>query len=133
MENLRRIEMIGFQHRPIRARFSIEDPGRPLTPADIAEDGDNFRLSLELPGVGRDNVRIWVEDNVLYVNGEKKDRIAESDVRRFSERRFGKFEKSFRLPRLVDVGKIGADFENGVLTITVPKSAEAKPKDIEIK
>ena len=124
--------MIGFQHRPIRARFGIEDSGRPFTPADITEDGENFYLSLELPGVTKNNVRIWVEDNVLYINGEKKDEAAENDNRRLSERRFGKFEKSFRLPRLVDLGKIGADFENGVLTITVPKSAQAKPRDIEI-
>ena len=76
--------------------------------------------------------RIRYEDKVLYINGEKKDEAAENDNRRLSERRFGKFEKSFRLPRLVDLGKIGADFENGVLTITVPKSAQAKPRDIEI-
>ncbi len=124
--------MIMFQQMPIRARFSIEDSGRPITPADITEDGDNFHLSLELPGVAKDNVKIWVEDNVLYIDGEKKDNIADKDVRGLSERRFGKFEKSFRLPRLVDVGKIEADFQNGILTITVPKSAEAKPRDIQI-
>lgn len=124
--------MIRFQHRPMGARFSIEDSGRALVPADITEDGDNFYVSLELPGVARDNVKIWVEDNVLYINGQKKQSIADKDIRRLSERRFGKFEKSFRLPRLVDVGKIEADFQNGVLTITVPKSAEAKPRDIEI-
>jgi HSP20 family protein len=132
MENLRRIEMIRFQNRPITARFAIEDSGRPVTPADITEDGDNFYLTLELPGVTRDNVRIWVEDSVLAINGEKKDSLAEKDVRRLSERRFGKFEKSFRLPRLVDVSRIEADFKDGILTITVPKSAEAKPKDIKI-
>lgn len=124
--------MIRFQHRPMRARFSIEDSGLPVTPVDIMEDGDNFYLGLELPGVARDDVRIWVEDSVLTITGEKKDNLAEKDVRRLSERRFGKFEKSFRLPRSVDVSRIEADFRNGILAITVPKSAEAKPKDIKI-
>jgi HSP20 family protein len=82
--------------------------------------------------VDRDNVKIWVENSVLFISAEKKDGHVETDVRRLSERRFGKFERSFRLPRMVDVNKINANFENGVLTITVPKSAAAKPRDIKI-
>ncbi|NIR49122.1 Hsp20/alpha crystallin family protein [candidate division KSB1 bacterium] len=105
------------------------------TPAvDISEDNDNFYLHVELPGLSKQDVHIRYEDGLLSISGEKKD-LNENDGLNFHrlERASGKFERSFRLTNEIIRDQIDAHFENGVLSITLPKAEEAKAKDIEIK
>ncbi len=101
---------------------------------DISEDRDNFYLHVELPGLKKDDVKISYEDGILTIRGEKKNMREEKDVNYHRlERSFGQFERSFRVPNRIVEDKIAARFENGVLTITLPKAEEAKPKEIEVK
>lgn len=100
---------------------------------DVAETQNEFRVVAELPGLKRDNVKISLTDNVLTLRGEKKseqDREAES--RHQVERAYGAFERSFQLTCPVDASKVKAKFEDGVLTITLPKSEESRPREISI-
>ena len=101
---------------------------------DISEDQNNFYLHVELPGMKREDVKVNYEDGVLTISGVKKSMKEEKDTNYHRlERTFGKFERSFRLPAHVAQDKIAAQFENGVLSISLPKTEETKPKAIEIK
>lgn len=101
---------------------------------DVRESEKDFRISFELPGVEKDDVKIALENGFLTISGEKKfdesDEIAGS---RRIERRFGSFKRSFRLSDGIDQKKISADFKNGVLNVVVPKTKESIKKEIEIK
>ncbi len=101
---------------------------------DIEETDKEFRIVFELPGMEKKDIKVSVEDNVLTVSGERKDRSEEKDknyVR--SEIRCGSFTRSFSLPRTVDVNNVSADYKDGLLTVTLQKTEEAKPKEIEVK
>lgn len=100
---------------------------------DISENDEGYKLGFELPGALKDDVKIWVENDVLTVSGEKKRNVQKDDIKVISERSYGKFQRSFRLPKNVDKDNIKAEFVNGVLEITIPKTEEAKPKEINIK
>jgi len=101
---------------------------------DISEDDDNFYLQVELAGMKRDDVKIRYEEGLLTITGEKKSEKEEKNVNYHRvERSFGKFERSFRVPTRIVSEKIDANFNNGVLTITLPKAEEVKPKEIEVK
>ena len=101
--------------------------------ADVVENDDSYAITLELPGIEKDDVNVSVENNVLSVSGESKSEHDEEHkgLRRV-ERRFGSFSRSFRLPEGVDAEKIGASFKNGLLTLTVEKAPEIMPKRIDI-
>lgn len=105
--------------------------------SDVLETKNEIRVTMELPGVPADHVDVNLEDNVLTVTGEKQETREESekDERRWhlSERRYGRFTRSFVLPREVDTDRIAASFENGILTVTIPKSERVKPRKIEIR
>lgn len=103
--------------------------------ADVMESADSIVVTCELPGMSADDVEIHLENNVLTIQGEKKEVRAEEDKdRRYHlwERTYGAFHRSFTLPRTVDADKISAEFANGVLTVTLPKTAEAKGRRIQI-
>ena len=104
-----------------------------MPPVDIQETEEGYRLIAELPGLTRENINITLENNVLRLTGERK---FEKDVKKESyqrvERSYGTFARSFVLPQQVSSEKVQAAFENGVLTITVPKAEQAKPRKIEI-
>lgn len=101
---------------------------------DISEDKDNFYLQVELPGMKRNDVKVRYEEGLLTITGEKKSEKEEKDVNYHRvERSYGKFERSFRVPNRIISEKINADFSDGVLTITLPKAEEIKPKEIEVK
>jgi HSP20 family protein len=104
-----------------------------LPAVDIAETGNDFTVRMELPGVGKDDVTITLEDAILTVKGEKKQEKGskESGYRRV-ERSYGSFHRSFSLPSAVRTEGVDASFSEGVLTITLPKAEEAKPKQIII-
>jgi HSP20 family protein len=101
---------------------------------DIRETADSLLLVAELPGMTREDVQITLENNVLSIAGERK---FEKDVKGESyhrlERTFGTFARSFSLPANVKTDKVEAVFKDGILTVTLPKVEEAKPRRVEIK
>lgn len=103
-------------------------------PTDIFEDADGLKILVELPGLRPEDVKLTVENLTLTIRGEKKQ-VAEEQttkVHRY-ERSYGAFERSFALPSTVDVERVVAKFEHGVLTVTLPKAEKAKPRSIEVK
>ncbi|VGO16844.1 Spore protein SP21 [Pontiella desulfatans] len=112
-------------------------PARLAPQFEIVETDDHYTVVAELPGIGKENVEIVVDENVLTVKGEKKaEERTEEKSYLFSERRYGSFERKFKLPDTVDQEAIKAGYENGVLTLTLPKKPEAKkpePRRIEVK
>ena len=102
-------------------------------PVDIYENGDNLVLKAELPGINPDDVEIRVEDNTLYLKGERKfeKEVKEQNYHRV-ERSYGTFTRTFSLPNSIDSDKVAATYKYGVLTLTMPKKEEAKPKTIKI-
>ncbi len=100
---------------------------------DVEESDEHFTLHVELPGVDPDEVEITLEENVLTIAGERSfyaDRTA--DGFRRVERSFGRFHRAVRLPDRVDADGVEATVRHGLLTITVPKAEEAKPRRIAI-
>ena len=101
---------------------------------DVTESKDAFNLEADLPGLGKEDVKVSVEDGILSLKGERNvERTSAENGQRHYERRSGSFERSFRLPKAVEADKIKAKFDKGVLQVTLPKSEAAKPKRIEIK
>ena len=101
---------------------------------DIEETDDHFLVSFDLPGVSKDDVKIEMRGNQLLVSGERKAEHERKVGRRVSEERYyGAFQRVFTLPSHVDVNKIEAQYQNGVLRISLSKLEAAKPKLIQIK
>ncbi len=101
---------------------------------DVLEESDTVRIAAELPGVKPEDVKISLENGVLTICGQKHQ-VAEEKTERVHryERTYGSFERSFRVPESVDADKIRAGFENGVLTVTLPKVERAKPRQIPVE
>jgi len=94
----------------------------------------HYEIAMELPGVERDDIDISLDDGVLTVKGEKRsEREEEGEGYFFSEREYGRFQRTFRLPGDVMDDKVSADFSNGVLKIRVPKRGEDKGKAKKIR
>ena len=106
-----------------------------LAPAvDVSEDDANYIVSVELAGAKKEDVAIECHDRVLTIRGEKKsEREDKKEKSRYVERSFGAFSRSFTLPASADPDRIQASFKDGILTITIAKSEEEKPKVISIK
>jgi len=101
---------------------------------DFSENDDAYTERVEIPGLEPKDVHVMLQDNVLTVKGEKKQELTEKDERFYrTERSYGAFSRSIRLPSSVDGSKVTAVFHNGVLTVTVPKGPEAKAATIPIK
>jgi HSP20 family protein len=101
---------------------------------NIEEADDQFEVTAELPGLTKQDVKIEVKDHVLTFTGEKKTEKKQRDRNvHLYERAYGKFCRTFTLPDNVDVDNIGAEFKDGILHIGIPKTEEAKPKQIEVK
>jgi HSP20 family protein len=104
-----------------------------VPPTDVSEDANSIRISMELAGVNPDDVRISLENNVLTVRGEKQQEEEESDDRVHRiERIYGMFQRTFVLPNTVDPERIEARYENGVLTVSIPKTERARPREIPV-
>lgn len=123
----------------------FEDPFASLAPStsffegwepniDIYEDKDKISVKAELPGMKKEDINVSLEANNLTISGERKheEERREGETYR-AERFFGRFQRSITLPQPVDSKKIQATYKDGVLTITLPKSEEAKSKQIEVK
>ena len=103
-------------------------------PVDIYENADHIVLKAELPGIDPQDVEIRVEDNTLYLKGERKfEREVKEENYHRVERSYGAFARSFSLPNSIAADKVVADYKDGLLTLTLPKREEAKPKTIKIE
>ncbi len=106
----------------------------PSPAVDITETETAFTLSAELPGMTEKDVELSLSGDTLVVRGEKRQEREEKERNYYvSERSYGEFQRSFLLPESVDREKIAAEFANGVLRVTLPKTEQASPKKIEVK
>jgi HSP20 family protein len=126
-------------NRFVRESYSPEGPEEALTttsfapPVDIYEDEHNITLKMEVPGMDEKDIDVRVEDNTLTVHGERKIEKEEKEENfRRVERQYGSFTRSFTLPSSVDTGQVSANYDKGVLKISLAKKAEAKPKQIKV-
>ncbi len=117
--------------RPL-LRLPVEERGW-MPAVDIFEKEDKFVVKAELPGIKEDDIHVSVVGDTLSIKGEKKTEteVKEEDYYR-SERSYGSFCRSIPLPPNVDANKIEASFEDGVLEVTLPKSAKVKPKRVTV-
>lgn len=100
---------------------------------DIFENENELVVKAEVPGIDPKDVELNVENNVLTISGERKLEFEDKKENYHRvERAYGAFSRSFSLPRLIDEGKITADYKDGVLTVHVPKHEKAKPRQIKI-
>lgn len=103
-------------------------------PLNLWEDESNLYVEAELPGFNLDDLEMYVTDgNQLRMKGERKRPEVEKGTWHRQERGFGAFSRLMELPRPVDSDHVSAEFKHGVLTITLPKKEEAKPRRIEVK
>jgi HSP20 family protein len=101
---------------------------------DMSENDAAYVVTVELPGVKREDVSIEIAEDVLSIHGEKKsEREEKSERRHYVERSFGSFSRSFTLPAHVAADRIKASFRDGVLTIEIPKIEAKKPQVVDIK
>jgi HSP20 family protein len=104
------------------------------TPAvDIYEDGNQMVIKADLPEVNEKDIEVRLENNLLSIRGERKfeKKVSEENYLRV-ERAYGSFSRSFSLPSTVDAEHINAEYRNGVLTVTLPKREESKPRQIKV-
>jgi len=104
------------------------------TPAlDVYEQKDNVVVRAELPGMKKEEIEVSLHDNTLSISGERKYEETHKDKEIYrAERFFGRFQRSVTLPTLVSGDKVKAQYKDGLLTVTLPKAEEAKPKHIDV-
>ncbi len=103
-----------------------------VPPVDINETDDEFLITAEVPQVDKDDIKIQVQNGMLTIKGERKYENEDKKAHRI-ERFYGSFQRSFTLPDNVKADKIHADHKNGVLYVSLPKTAEKAPKQLDIK
>lgn len=130
---------------PFRDLRTVEDEfdrlmGRALSrdtwmPAlDVNESEDRFEVKVDLPGLEPNDVNVTFEDGMLTISGKRQfESEHEGETWHRVERGFGTFARSIRLPQTADTDRIEASFDKGVLTVTVPKTEQAKPKTIQVR
>ena len=107
---------------------SYKNEWKPLV--DVKENSKSFILIADMPGVKKSNIEAKIKENVLIIKGDKKlDDEKNKDDYHYSERKVGKFARSFKLPKSIMEDKISANFKDGSLTITIPKAEKEKPND----
>jgi len=110
-------------HR-LQKSFGVSAPA-----VDVAEQDSVYEITAELPGIDEKDVELTLEDDVLTIKGEKRQETEEKQKDYYlSERHYGSFQRSFRMPDGADLEKVSAAFKNGVLRVTVPKRADAPKK-----
>ena len=105
------------------------------TPAlDIFEDKDNLVVKAELPGMKREDIQVSLHDGSLSISGERKTETKHEDAEVYRSERFvGRFQRTVTLPTPVAFDKVNAQYKDGILTVTLPKTEESKPKQISVK
>jgi HSP20 family protein len=121
------------------AGWAGTEPGTTITstlfaPTDVTETPDSLQIAMEIPGVRSEDVKISLENNVLTIRGEKRQEAEDTSGRghRF-ERSYGSFERTFVLPSTVDPERIEARSGDGILTVTIPKAEQARPREIPVR
>ncbi len=115
-------------------RFMAEEGGEWLPALDLAETGNEFVVKAEMPGLDAKDIDISLSENMLTIKGEKKrDREETKENYHFMERSYGAFTRSIQLPGEVNHQRITTSYKNGVLKIHLPKSEEAKKREVKIK
>ena len=99
---------------------------------DLHQSNDNIVAVVELPGMRKEEIEISLQDGMLIISGERKEETRPENGATRTERYTGKFRRSITLPSPVDVNKVSATYKDGILTVTLPKAEEAKPKQIQI-
>ncbi|MDD5673623.1 MAG: Hsp20/alpha crystallin family protein [Chitinivibrionales bacterium] len=128
------IERLQREMNALFSNYGRSGPSSTYPLTNIYDSRENIVVTAELPGMTKDDVSITYSDNSLTITGKQE---GPANVKKMAvvrqERALGNFEKVLRIPTKIDQGKIGASFTNGILTVTLPKSEEAKPKTITIE
>ncbi len=104
-----------------------------VPPLDLYEDKDKLTVKVELPGLKKQDIEVSLHDGALSVSGERKEQNGHEGSEAYrSERLYGKFNRTVTLPAPVAADKIKANYQDGILTVTLPKTEEAKPRQIEV-
>jgi HSP20 family protein len=120
-----------FDVEPLLRRETSFGVSAPVV--DVVEKEKEFQISAELPGLDEKDIEVSVADDLLTIKGEKKEEKEERAKNYYvSERRYGALQRSFQLPSGIDAEKIEANFQKGVLTLTLPKTPEAQTKEKRI-
>jgi HSP20 family protein len=117
------------------ARTALEPAAEALTPRlDVTEKEDAYVVAAELPGVKKEDIQVTVEDGVLTIGAETKSEHEEKEGNRVirSERHYGRYERSLRLGHDITAKDVKAAYKDGILTLTLPKAEQAKPKRIAV-
>ena len=130
-----RDELNSFFELPVRSSFARA--GQLFTgwsPAlDLYQSNDNVIAVVELPGMRKEDIEISLHDGTLTISGERKrENSSNGDKAERTERYVGTFRRSIALPTRVDAGKVSATYRDGILTVTLPKAEEVKPKQIQV-
>ena len=112
-------------------RFS-PDPSGWIPPIDVHETADEYVITAELPGLGRDDVEIKVHDGRLQISGHRRERDVPCEQYHRMERGHGSFSRTFELPHPVDDERVTADLHDGVLPVVCPKATEGNARRIEV-
>ena len=139
-----KIALFGISN-PAPGRHNLKDPRldaadklveadkKSYAQVDVVDEKESFLVKADLPGLSKDDVSVAIQDNFLTIKGERKHEIEKKDSNFYhQERVHGQFVRTIELPTRVDAGKILATFKDGVLQVTLPKSEEAKPKEIKV-
>jgi HSP20 family protein len=101
---------------------------------DVSEDREHFYVKAELPGMRKEDIEISLHNGALSISGERKaENTYENAETHRTERFFGRFQRSISLPSAIAADQVKAHYKDGVLTVTLPKTEEAKPKQIDVK
>ncbi len=110
-----------------------EEPLANVPEVELEERKDHFLISVDLPGVSKEDIQVHADNGKLVISAQRKEKASDSETRFFSERRYGKFERSFDLGDTVNTDKIDAAYRDGVLQVTLGKIEKAKPRLIEVR
>lgn len=134
MMNLQREFNRFFNGMPARREHDEDYDSAVWSPmADITEDADKYELHFDIPGMKREDIKMQFTDNTLKISGERKAVEEKKDATCHRiERVSGRFYRSFSFPTQVNAENISASYKEGVLTVTVPKAEEVKPRQISI-
>ncbi len=119
------------RHPRLSSEWKVEER-RVHFPVDVIEDDDKFTITAILPGLIPDEIDIQIQDKNVSLKGEFKNTFEEESTYIIRERPSGKFNRIITLPDMLNASKAEAKMENGVLSLNIPKSDEAKPKSIKI-
>ena len=124
-----------FQNFFQPVRWVEEAAGDFAPPMDVKERDDAYVIKTEMPGIKKEDISITLENGVLTISGESKSETEEKDGGRVlrQERRYGKYVRSLRLGSQIDEKGVRANYQDGVLELTLPKAEEVKPKKITVE